>query len=89
MKPIPKYANPTDNFAKHPPMKPIPGWLVMDPEDGPVYIGLADERTLAEMSMAGECGQYLVPVEIRERPKRAKRMENVNAYLGGIGWKLR
>ena len=51
------------------PMKPISAWLVMDPEDGPTYLSLSDEKDLAEMSLLPKRGQYVVPVEIRERPK--------------------
>ena len=50
------------------PMKPISAWLVMDPEDGPTYLSLSDEKDLAEMSLLPKRGQYVVPVEIRERP---------------------
>ena len=54
---------------KRPPMKPISAWLVMDPEDGPAYLSLSDEKELAEMSLLPRRRQYIVPVEIRERPK--------------------
>ena len=52
---------------KRPPMKPISAWLVMDPEDGPAYLSLSDEKELAEMSLLPRRRQYIVPVEIRER----------------------
>ena len=69
-KPIPKWVQPvTDLHAKNPPMKPIPGWLIVNPEDGPIYFSFDSSREMANLYADRSRGEYVVAVEIRERPK--------------------
>lgn len=63
------------------PMKPIPGWIILDRNGNPAYQMWDDTKAAATTCMNRSAGHRVVAVEIRERPKtglssKGKRLLN-------------